>query len=207
MKNEIKEFKRNRILDKAAPLFAKFGFQNVTLDTIAKQLKVTKPFIYTYFASKDALLEALYSRTGSYFWSGAMEILASDQAPEEKLRMLVEFYVGAQIKSADLLAIFLTDEKYLPANLRAKILSRIHAFDTAFEDLIKEGIRQQVFEVADIRVASLSITGMIRWVHRWYSPTDQLPPKQIAQIMSSIALNIVGYRRGQQTAQRRRSTA
>jgi AcrR family transcriptional regulator len=194
MNDKVRELKRERILNEAVPLFAKFGFQNVTLDRIAKRLKVTKPFIYTYFANKDALLEAIYDRAVTSFVSKAKEIIASDPPPEERLRMVVELYVLASIKGADVTTIFLTEEK----NLRPDLLKRFHAqhhdYDAAFANLIKEGDEKGIFNVDEPRLAGLAISGMVRWVHRWYRPAGRLKPEQFAGKMSTLALNVVGYR-------------
>src|SRR4051794_30775835 len=59
MRNEILAYKRERILEEAVKLFYERGFSGTTLDDIATELGVTKPFIYTHFRSKVELLEAI----------------------------------------------------------------------------------------------------------------------------------------------------
>ena len=59
MRDEIQAFKRERILQEAVSLFYERGFTGTTLDDIAHQLGVTKPFIYTHFRSKTDLLAAI----------------------------------------------------------------------------------------------------------------------------------------------------
>ena len=207
MKDEVREFKRERILIEAAPLFAEHGFRNVTIDTIAKRLSVTKPFIYTYFENKHALLEAIYERRVHSLTEGISEILAVERPPEEQLRRFVEFFVLENIKSADVTAIFLNEEKNLPAESLKKIRAQHHGFDTALANLIRQGAGKGVFEVEDPMLASFSISGMVRWVHRWYSPKGRLTPGQIARHMAALALNMVGYRPEERTMVRKRTRA
>src|ERR1700755_1038957 len=59
MREEILAYKRERILEEAVKLFYERGFSGTTLDDIATELGVTKPFIYTHFRSKVELLEAI----------------------------------------------------------------------------------------------------------------------------------------------------
>ena len=59
MRDEILAYKRERILEEAVKLFYARGFNGTTLDDIAAELGVTKPFIYTHFRSKVDLLAAL----------------------------------------------------------------------------------------------------------------------------------------------------
>ena len=51
-----------KVLEEATRLFYERGFQGASIDAIAERLSVTKPFIYTYFDNKHALLEAIYER-------------------------------------------------------------------------------------------------------------------------------------------------
>src|ERR1700689_2237635 len=63
MRDEILAYKRERILEEAVKLFYERGFTGTTLDDIAAELGVTKPFIYTHFRSKVELLAALCKPT------------------------------------------------------------------------------------------------------------------------------------------------
>ena len=63
MRDEILAYKRERILEEAVKLFYERGFTGTTLDDIAAELGVTKPFIYTHFRGKVELLAALCKPT------------------------------------------------------------------------------------------------------------------------------------------------
>ncbi len=60
---EIKEKKRNLIMDHALRLFAENGFQATRIDQIAKHCGVSKGLIYNYFASKEELLKEIINRS------------------------------------------------------------------------------------------------------------------------------------------------
>jgi len=193
LKNEIREYKRERILEEATKLFYERGFQGASIDAIAENLKVTKPFIYTYFDSKHALLEAIYERTVQQLIAGVDEIFAVERPPAEQLRRLVEFYVRENIDSREITSIFLNEERnLLPATLH-KVRGQHHEFDTKLSKLIKAGIRSGDFDIEDASLASLAISGMVRWVHRWYNPEGRMSAAQICKKMATLALNVVRY--------------
>ena len=52
MRDEVKGFKRDRILEAATQLFYERGFTGTTMQAVADRLQVTKPFIYSYFKDK-----------------------------------------------------------------------------------------------------------------------------------------------------------
>lgn len=193
MKDEVREFKRERILDEAVPLFAEHGFQGVSIDKIAKKLKVTKPFIYTYFKNKDSLLEEIFQRAADNILIGAEEVIAIKSPPEERLKAFARYYVLENIRSTDITTIFLNEERNLSEESQKNLRARHHAFDKKLANLIDEGVKAGIFEVDDPMLASLAISGMVRWVHRWYRPDGRLTPEQLADKMAVYALNVVCY--------------
>lgn len=202
MKDEVWEFKRERILDEAVPLFAEFGFQGVSIDKIAKQLKVTKPFVYTYFKNKDALLEEIFERALQNILTGAEEVFAMHGPPEDRLKAFAKYYVLENIRRSDITAIFLNEEKNLPPESQKRLRAQHHEFDKRLAKLIEDGVKSGVFTVEDPMLASLAISGMVRWIHRWYRADGRLSPDELAEKMSKFALNIVSYSEKKKPARR-----
>ena len=50
---------RQELLEKATPLFLRYGFEGLTTRELARQLAISTGTLYHYFASKDKLFEAL----------------------------------------------------------------------------------------------------------------------------------------------------
>jgi AcrR family transcriptional regulator len=193
MRDEIREFKRDRILEESLNLFYERGFQGTSIDSIAENLNVTKPFIYTYFQNKHALLEALYERATANLIAGVDEIFGLNLPPEELLSRLVDFYVRQNVENRELTAIFLNEERNLPEGSLNKLRGQNRSFDGKLTDLIRKGVKSRVFVVEDPTVASMSISGMVRWVHRWFDPKGRLQVADLCRQMSVLALNMVGY--------------
>lgn len=193
VKQHIKEYKRELILKNALELFSEKGFQKTTIDDIGGSLGVTKPFIYTYFDSKYSILEQLYDRAYRDLHSGILDILnAEEGGPTERLGRVVRLYVEENIERQKLTAIMLEEERNLAPKKRAEVRRKHREFDTKLTSLIEEGVAAGEFKVADPKLASLAISGMVRWMHRWYSPEGRLAPAELAARMSDLALNIVG---------------
>src|SRR5215469_17525502 len=92
MREEILAYKRERILEEAVKLFYQRGFTGTTLDDIATELGVTKPFIYTHFRSKVDLLAALCTPTIELSLDAVSRAAKSPGTPTERLhRAIVDF--------------------------------------------------------------------------------------------------------------------
>ncbi|MBK5571538.1 TetR/AcrR family transcriptional regulator [Ensifer sp. SSB1] len=85
-----KEQRRSMLLDRAIELFAENGFEAST-HKLADALGVTQPLIYRYFATKEKLLEAVYSSILEDHFSEEWTQLISDRARPLKER-LIDFY-------------------------------------------------------------------------------------------------------------------
>lgn len=193
VKQHVKEYKRELILEAAAKLFYEKGFQKTTIDDIGAALGVTKPFIYTYFENKYALLEQLFDQAYGDLFVDVMKVLsAKEGTPKERLRQFVMVYVERNIERQQFTAIMLEEEKNLNPKKLADIRRKQRDFDTRLARLIEEGVSSGEFHVSDPMIASLAISGVVRWTHRWYSPQGRLSVSELKTTISDLALNLVG---------------
>lgn len=63
------ELRRPLVLDAALPLFARDGYAAVSMQAIADAAGVSKPVVYSCFASKEELFEALLLREEAKLWA------------------------------------------------------------------------------------------------------------------------------------------
>jgi AcrR family transcriptional regulator len=192
MRAELEMFKRERILQEMIELLQERGFRGITLDALAERLKVTKPFIYQFFDSKQQLVATVYER-------GAQQLLASidgyldNEAPAAKrLYDFVRSFALQNIESRAVSVVFGQDESDLPPKTLEAIRAIHRQFDTKLASLIEAGNRTGEFTVQEPHIAGLAISGMVRWIHRWYQD-GRLSAAEIAALFADYALNLVGY--------------
>jgi len=53
---------KDRILEKAADLFMRYGIRSITMDEIAAQLGISKKTIYQFFTDKDEIVEGVIDK-------------------------------------------------------------------------------------------------------------------------------------------------
>jgi AcrR family transcriptional regulator len=58
----IRQEKRQLIMDTALELFAATGYENTTINLIAKKAGISKGLLYNYFTSKEELMEAILNK-------------------------------------------------------------------------------------------------------------------------------------------------
>jgi len=194
MREEIQAYKRERILQEAVALFYARGFTATTLDDIAAELGVTKPFIYTHFRSKTELLAAICTPTIELSLAAVANAAAGPGAPTQRLhRAMIDFTMVILQRQANI-AIFFREEKHLAPEALAEIATLRKRFDRVLSQLLTEGVAAGEFEIHDVNLAALAIGGMISWAYTWHRPDGRLRLDDLCARMAELTLQMVGVR-------------
>jgi AcrR family transcriptional regulator len=194
MRDEILAYKRERILEEAVKLFYERGFTGTTLDDIAAELGVTKPFIYTHFRGKVELLAALCKPTIELALAAVPNAAARAGTPSERLRIAITDFTKVVLQRQPNIAIYFREEKHLSPEALAEINVLRREFDHLLSDLLLEGTATGEFEIQDHSLAALALGGMISWAYTWYRPGGRLTLEETAARMADLALRMAGVR-------------
>jgi AcrR family transcriptional regulator len=194
IKDEVQNFKRQRILDAASDLFFESGYKGTSIDAIAERIQVTKPFIYYHFNTKADILAAVCGRTTAFVAELAEQQAAKAGPVQERLKELVRELSRRVIEGRVYLAVYFREEKHLPEAAFRKLADDRRRFDQALSNLLEEGVRSGAFDISKIHVATEAITGMTTWLFNWYRPKGPLTPEQVAEEMAELALRMVETR-------------
>jgi len=191
MREEIAQLKRERILEEARQLFFEQGYQGTTLDEVARQLEVTKPFIYSHFANKAALLGEISERGTARCLEAVTRAHASNTDPETKLREAITEFVQVVIDHQANIAVYFREQQYVPAASAARISEMQGEFDRTLAAILQEGADQGIFHVNDVKIATLAIGGMISWMFNWYRANGRLSDAELRETMLSLVRNLL----------------
>lgn len=145
------ELRRSQILDCAQALFLARGYDNASLNEVITATGLSKGAFYHYFASKDALLEALAER---FAQQALAQIRSMDTSDLDALSRLNTFLArGRQnkIENAEI-AWGLFEALYRPENFI--LFHRVTAATSALvapilADIIRRGVEDGTFKTLD----------------------------------------------------------
>ncbi|AXG99646.1 TetR/AcrR family transcriptional regulator [Deinococcus wulumuqiensis] len=89
--------RRQQILDMAASLFVERGFESVTVADLAHELQTSRPTIYSYFPSTEAILDELLGQRLSGLLSRLdplLRDLSPDSPPSNAAEVVFRFLLG-----------------------------------------------------------------------------------------------------------------
>jgi AcrR family transcriptional regulator len=78
------ELRRPLVLDAALPLFADLGYEAVSMQAIADAAEVSKPVLYSCYASKEELFDELMAREERKLWHMVEDSVPTPGAPGDK---------------------------------------------------------------------------------------------------------------------------
>lgn len=193
IKDELRALKVDRILQVAAKLFIERGFVGTTMEAIADQMSMTKPFIYQFFPNKHALLAAICDRELRDSLSMLNAPLTDDGPPEQRLVNFVRIATLRNIENRGLWSLMSVEEKHLPKEMLSDIRALEMQFHKRLTAIIEAGAKSGAFVAAHPELASRAVMGMTQWVRRWYKGTADTSPQDVADELCVLSLRMLGY--------------
>ncbi|MDO8773469.1 MAG: TetR/AcrR family transcriptional regulator [Burkholderiaceae bacterium] len=191
IRDAVSRLKRERILSTAVDLFHSNGLSHTTLEAVAEKMNVTKPFIYSHFKSKYALLAEICSRGIRASLDVLNRVVSSEGSPTEKVRALSHDFMLAVLENQGHIAIYNREQKNLSAQDNEAIDEMRREFDRKFCALLKEGVATGEFVVEDVQMASLAIGGIISWSYVWYRQDGRLTRAETAEKITNLVLAMI----------------
>lgn len=146
---------RDLILNAVDQLLARYGFNKMTMDDVAREVGIGKGTIYLHFPSKEELVLSHIDRIGETVVRTLSEIAGSSESPDRRLRKMLVLRVLYRFDSVSHYSQNLSD---LLSSIRAALIVRRQTYfekeAAVFEDVLREGARTGSLDCADPRTTS-----------------------------------------------------
>lgn len=200
MRDEMRLFKKERILEEAERLFYERGYRGTSLDAIAESMDMTKPFVYAVYDRKVDILVDISLRVLTRSLETLRQARETGGTASQQLHRFALRFTEVVIRHQAGSAVFFREEASIPPEATREINELKGRFDDELAALIADGVSAGEFQLADVRAATLAIGGMISWIYLWYRKGGRLTPDAIAGHMAVYVMRLVGAD-PQQTAQ------
>ncbi|MGJ8625624.1 MAG: TetR/AcrR family transcriptional regulator [Sulfitobacter sp.] len=166
-----------RVRSAALRLFARDGYAAVSMRAIAGEVGVQAGALYNYTPDKQSLLFDLMR--------GHMADLLAEMpkdtatAPLERLEAFVDFHIRFHADRPDEVFIAYMELRNLTAENFVQIEVLRREYEDQLETILKAGVADGVFEIADTKIATLAVIAMLTGVNTWFRAGGRLSLAQV----------------------------
>lgn len=170
-----------RVREAALRLFARHGYAAVSMRQIAAEVGVQAGALYNYTRDKQSLLFDLM-RTHLEDLLAAWEAEAG-RLPAGDARAALEaftrFHIRFNTRRADAVFVSYMELRSLePANF-AVIEGLRRDYETRLEAILRHGVAEGAFAVAEPRIAAMALISMLTGVNTWFRARGRLSLAQV----------------------------
>jgi AcrR family transcriptional regulator len=180
--------RRESILSASAVVFRRRGYNRSTIEEIAAELLLTKAGVYHYFSSKREILEHLCDHAMKAAEEAVEGAQAAGGRPAQQLSRMLGDYARALMEEPAFTVLMRHLEEVGEASL-ADLQGRRKVIESRFQNVLENGVREGMFEVADSRIAVFGMIGAINWIYAWYEEEGRLPAAEVRGALVSLAMN------------------
>jgi len=153
----VDEEVREKIVQAAKQVFAKWGFKKSSLAEIAKEARMGKSSIYYYFQNKEDLFRVVVLGGLNRLFEAIKEAVAKVGKPEDKLRIFVLTRMKKTKEMAGL-SEALTNEYLDQFGFIDKLRRKLFQKEVDFiAEILQEGIDKGLFDVEDVSLTAYAL--------------------------------------------------
>lgn len=178
--------KKQSILDRAATLFARKGFEVTTMVDVAAACGTSKSHLYHYFPGKEDLLFQIVREHITTQAAELTAIVGLALPAEERFERYVSAFVDRGARSRDEHLVLMNDLKFLPPAQRKQVRKLESQLVDLMIGLLKE-INPTLMLPDKVQAPyAMLLFGMIIWTFTWYQKNGPIPPAELAARISQL---------------------
>lgn len=165
----------------AARVFAQRGYDQTSVPELAQELGIAAGSLYHYFGGKEELLIAICDQLMDPLLARARELLSRADPADEQLRALVRLWVAHVIALRDHMLVFQQERHVIDHGEQwRKVREDRKRYERLVEVLMQRLCADGRARIADSRLATLALLGMVNHVPQWHRASGRLSAEEIA---------------------------
>lgn len=188
------------VMERAAVIFAERGF-DTSLQEVADEIGISRPALYHYFDSKQALLAQIFEDMGEKRQAELTRLRRRrDLSALEKVAEFVRSQVRNVTAAPARFRLLERSHAALPPDLAATFRRTRQKSLHEVTGLIADGIQAGELRPIDPHTAALGLFGIANWTAYWYREDDgSKRADEIAETMVQLATTGLAWPDGQTT--------
>ena len=183
--------KRQLVMEAAVRVFSQRGYRATSMWDLARAVGLSKPSLYHYVSSKEALLVELYEGVTAAGVESARGMLERDDVePADAIRQLLVERIEFTCDNRRLLQIFFEEEAEIPPDLTREMRRQRRLYEDALIELLnRAAMNGSVHFETTPRIAVNTLLGAAHWTYKWFDAKGVKTSHEVAEEIADILLN------------------
>ncbi|HRE50596.1 MAG TPA: TetR/AcrR family transcriptional regulator [Flavitalea sp.] len=174
------------ILEKAAQLFRKKGFNATSMRDLAENVGVEAASLYNHIRSKEDILQEICFRVANKFMTNFDEVNARDISPLAKLEAILRFNIRQMIHHYEEVYVSDREWKHLTDPYLSNLKNQRRIYRQRIASIIEEGIRAGEIKQIDAPTAVLIILHAVSGIESWHRSRQKISGELLEHNMTLI---------------------
>jgi AcrR family transcriptional regulator len=174
------------ILEKAAHLFRKNGFNATSMRDLAENVGVEAASLYNHINSKAELLQEICFRIANKFTSHMDEVIASDLTAIAKIEAILRFHIRQMIHNYEEVYVSDREWKHLTDPYLSNFKNQRRTHRQRIASIIEEGIAKNQIKKIDAPTAVLILLHAVSGIESWHRSRQKISGELLEQNMVLI---------------------
>ena len=174
------------IIEKAAQLFRKNGFNATSMRDLAENVGVEAASLYNHINSKAELLQEICFRIANKFTEHMDEVIASDNTAIAKVEAILRFHIRQMIHNYEEVYVSDREWKHLTDPYLSNFKNQRRTHRQRIAAIIEEGIRKGEIKKIDAPTAVLILLHAVSGIESWHRSRQKITGEQLEQNMVMI---------------------
>lgn len=191
-KNKKISPRKEVILEKAAHLFRKHGFNATSMRDLAENVGVEAASLYNHINSKAELLQEICFKIANSFTAQLEEIIAADMNAIGKIEAVLRFHIRQMIHNYEEVYVSDREWKHLSDPYLSNFKNQRRTHRQRIAAIIEEGIRKEEIKKIDAPTAVLILLHAVSGIESWHRSKEKISGELLEQNM--IVILVEGLR-------------
>ena len=137
--------KKEKITTVATEIFAKNGFFNTKISTIAEKAGIATGSVYLYFENKDSILEEIFLNSWAVIEKKLQELLSRDLSSLDMFREYFDYLVHIAVENILLVRMLVREQHFLSSEHMISLKEKVTEIRILLAQMIQKGQKEDVF--------------------------------------------------------------
>jgi AcrR family transcriptional regulator len=174
------------IIEKAAQLFRKNGFNATSMRDLAENVGVEAASLYNHINSKAELLQEICFRIANKFTAHMDEVMASDVPAIAKIEAILRFHIRQMIHNYEEVYVSDREWKHLTDPYLSNFKGQRRTHRQRIASIIEEGIKNNEIKKIDAPTAVLILLHAVSGIESWHRSRQKISGELLEQNMILI---------------------